>query len=122
MSDVFAAIDAGDEAGAVALVRDNPSLARVHGGSDGVTPVLYAMYRHRFELARELAGAAGVLDLAEAAAIDDVARVKALLDAGVDVDGRTSDGFTPLQLAAYFGAPGAAAALIAASADVDAVA
>ena len=41
---------------------------------------------------------------------------------GRPVDGRTADGFTPLQLAAYFGAPGAAADLIAAGADVDAVA
>jgi ankyrin repeat protein len=122
MSDVFAAIDAGDDSAAVALVRGDPALARQPGGSDGVTPVLYAMYRHRFDLARQLAGAAGVLDLAEAAAVDDVAQVKARLDDGVAVDRRTPDGFTALQLAAYFGAPGAAAVLIGAGADVDAVA
>jgi uncharacterized protein len=122
MSDVFTTIDAGDDAAAVAMVRDDPRLARVRGGDDGVTPVLYAMYRRRFELAKALADAAGPLDLAEAAAIDDVAQVRSRLAAGAAVDDRTPDGFTPLQLAAYFGAPAAAAELIDAGADLDAVA
>jgi ankyrin repeat protein len=38
------------------------------------------------------------------------------------VDARSPDGFTPLQLAAYFGAPAAAALLIERGAAVDAVA
>jgi ankyrin repeat protein len=122
MSDVFTTIDAGDDAAAVAMVRDDPQLARRHGGADGVTPVLYAMYRRRFELARALADAAGTLDLAEAAAVDDVAQVRSRLAAGTAVDGRTLDGFTPLQLAAYFGAPAAAAELIGAGADLNSVA
>ena len=121
MSDVFTTIDAGDDTAAVAMVRDDPQLARLHG-ADGVTAVLYAMYRHKFELARALADAAGALDLAEAAAVDDVTQVRSRLAAGAAVDGRTPDGFTPLQLAAYFGAPAAAAELIRAGADVDAVA
>lgn len=122
MSDVFATIDAGDDAAAVAMVRDDPQLARRHGGADGVTPVLYAMYRHKFELARALADAAGALDLADASAVDDVAQVRSRLAAGAAVDGRTPDGFTPLQLAAYFGAPAAAAELIGAGADLNSVA
>jgi ankyrin repeat protein len=122
MSDVFTAIDEGNDAAAVAMVRDDPRLSRRHGGADGVTPVLHAMYRQRFELATALAAAAGALDLAEAAAIDDVAQVRSRLASGAAVDGRTPDGFTPLQLAAYFGAPAAAAELIRAGADVDAVA
>jgi ankyrin repeat protein len=122
MSDVFTTIDAGDDAAAVAMVHDDPQLARLRGGTDGVTPVLYAMYRHRFELAKALADAAGALDLAEAAALDDVAQVRSRLAAGAAVDGRTPDGFTPLQLAAYFGAPAAAAELIGAGADLNSVA
>lgn len=121
MSDVFTMIDEGDEA-VLTMIRDDPQLARLHGGSEGVTPVLHAMYRQRFELARALVEAAGALELAEAAAVDDVTQVRSRLAAGAAVDGRTPDGFTPLQLAAYFGAPAAAAELIAAGADVDAVA
>ncbi len=122
MSDVFTTIDAGDDAAAVAMIRDDPQLARLHGGDDGVTPVLYAMYRHKFELAKAMADAAGVLDLAEAAAVDDVAQVRSRLAAGATVDDRTPDGFTPLQLAAYFGAPAAAAELIHAGAELNSVA
>ncbi len=122
MSDVFTTIDAGDDAAAVAMVRDDPQLARLRSGADGVTPVLYAMYRHKFELAKALADAAGTLDLAEAAAVDDVAQVRSRLAAGAAVDDRTPDGFTPLQLAAYFGAPAAAAELIGAGADLNSVA
>jgi ankyrin repeat protein len=122
MSDVFAAIDAGEDAAAVAMVRDDPQIARTVGGTDGVTPVLHAMYRHKFDLARALATAAGTLDFADAAAVDDVAQVRGYLAAGVAADQRTGDGFTPLQLAAYFGAPAAAAALIHAGADVNAIA
>ena len=122
MNDVFTTIDAGDDAAAVAMVRDDPRLARRHADADGATPVLYAMYRHKFELAKALADAAGALDLAEAAAIDDVAQVRSRLAAGAAVDDRTPDGFTPLQLAAYFGAPAAAAELIDAGADLNSVA
>jgi ankyrin repeat protein len=122
MSDVFTTIDEGDDVAAVAMVRDDPQLARLHGGADGVTPVLHAMYRQRFELAKVLAAAADVVELAEAAAIDDVTQVRSRLAAGAAVDGRTPDGFTPLQLAAYFGAPAAAAELIGAGANVDAIA
>jgi ankyrin repeat protein len=122
MRDVFTMIDEGDEAAALAVVREDPQLARLHGGLDGVTPVLHAMYRQRFELAKALAEAAEALELAEAAAVDDVMQVRSRLAAGAAVDGRTPDGFTPLQLAAYFGATAAAVELIGAGADIDAVA
>jgi len=122
MSDVFAAIEAGDEATAVAFLRAEPRLAHVPGPG-GATPVLHAMYRGQGTLARALAAEVAELDLADAAAIDATDRVRELLAADLDVvDGRTPDGFTPLQLAAFFGAPGAAGLLIEAGADVNAVA
>jgi ankyrin repeat protein len=125
MTTIFDAIDADDAPAAVALVDADPALA-TRPGPDGETPILRALYRHHFALARDLAAAAarhGVpLGLADAAATDDEARVRAALAAGAEPDARTPDGFTPLQLAAYFGAPHAAGALIAAGADPDAVA
>jgi uncharacterized protein len=117
--DIFAAIAAGDADAAVALLAADPGLARSRHPS-GPTPVLFALYQGRPELARRLAVRAGALDLAEAAALDDVPRVREL--AGTGVDGRTPDGFTPLHLAAFFGAPGAAAVLLSAGAEVGAVA
>jgi len=122
MSDVFSAIDAGDEATAIALLRAEPGLAHVPGPR-GATPVLHAMYHDRVALAGALAAEVDALGLADAAAIDATDRVRELLAADPDVaDARTPDGFTPLQLAAFFGAPGAARLLIEAGADVSAVA
>ncbi len=123
--DIFEAIASGDGATAVRLLAANPALARVTG-DQRATPVLHAMYQWKFDIARALAAQiaadGGALDLAEAAALDDVDRLRSALTDGAAVDARTADGFTPLQLAAYFGAPAAASLLIASGADVDAVA
>lgn len=124
--DLFEAIAAGAADTALALLTADPAAGRRRHAS-GPTPVLYALYQRQPELARALAERIraeriGVLDLAEAAALDDVDRVVELLDAGGPVDGRTPDGFTPLHLAAYFGAPRVTTLLLARGADVAAVA
>jgi len=120
--DVFAAIDARDEAAALAAVRAAPHQATARHPGTGVTPVLYALYHGQVALAHQLAGTGDGLDLAEAAALDHTDRVAALLDGGAAPDGRTPDGYTPLHLAAFFGAPGATALLLRRGADVHAVA
>jgi len=117
--DIFAAIAAGDEDSALAALDERPDPGRHESGP---TPVLYALYHRHAGLARRLASRLGVLDLAEAAALDEADRVAEVLDAGGAVDGRTPDGFTPLHLAAFFGAPRAAAVLLERGADPVAVA
>jgi uncharacterized protein len=112
--DVYAAIDQGD----LAATLDAPPPP----AGDRPTPVLYALYQGRRDIATALADRAGALDLAEASALDRADRVAELLASGAPVDGRTTDGYTPLQLAAFFGAEASADALIAHGADVDAVA
>ena len=119
--DLYEAIAAGDAAAVRKLLADDPTLAGSRHPS-GPTPVLYALYQREPELARELAGLTGPLDLAGAAALDEVDRVAELLDAGEPVDARTPDGFTPLHLAAYFGGVRAVALLLERGADVHAVA
>jgi ankyrin repeat protein len=84
--------------------------------------VLGALYQGQPDLARRLAGEAERLNLAEAAALDEVDRVAELLDDGGEADARTPDGFTPLHLAAFFGAPRVAALLLERGADPGAVA
>jgi ankyrin repeat protein len=79
--------------------------------------VLGALYQGQRDLARRLADEAGSLTLPEAAALDEVDRVEELLDKGSDADARTPDGFTPLHLAAFFGAPRVAALLLERGAD-----
>lgn len=124
--DLFETIAQGDAGAVRELLAADPGLGRVRHPEQRVSPVLWAMYQHQFELARAIAVQLGQLgqplDLHEAAALDAADRVGALLDAGAHVDDRSPDGFTPLQLAAYFGAPAAAALLIERGADVDAVA
>jgi ankyrin repeat protein len=123
--DIFEAIEMDDLAAASALLAADPSLAGALG-EEGATPVLHALYRQNDSVAHALAAqiksSGGLLTLAEAAGLDDIEVVRAAIASGAPVDGRTADGFTPLQLAAFFGAPQAASELIAAGADVDAVA
>jgi ankyrin repeat protein len=119
--DIFATIEAGDAAAATSLLAAQPGLARIRHES-GPTPVLFALYHNYPALADALASVSGELDLAEAAALDRVDRVRDLLTSGMAADDRTPDGYTPLQLAAFFGAPATAELLIASGADVDAVA
>ncbi len=123
--DIFSAIEMDDQAAAAEFLAADPSLATAHS-DEGATPVLHAMYHQNDDLAHLLAAqiiaAGGRIGLGEAAAINDVERVQALLATGAGIESRTPDGFTPLQLAAFFGAEQTAAALIAAGADVNAVA
>jgi uncharacterized protein len=124
--DLYGAIAAGDETVALnaldagAEAPDAGVAAPADAGRP--TPVLWALYHGHRDLARKLADRIGQLDLAEAAALDDVERVVESLDGGEPVDGRTPDGYTPLQLAAFFGGPRAAALLLERGADPGAVA
>jgi uncharacterized protein len=135
--DLFETISQGDADAVQDLLAAEPALGRARHPEQLVTPVLWAMYCHdparlrnppdtRFDLARAIAHQlerlGQPLDLHEAAALDAADRVGALLDAGAHVDARSPDGFSPLHLAAYFGAPAAAALLIERGAQVDAVA
>lgn len=124
--DLFEAIAQGDTEAVRDLLAADPARGAAAHPDLGVSPLLWAMYQHRFDLARAIAAQLDrlgrPLDLPEAAALDATGRVGALLDAGAQADVRSPDGFTPLQLAAYFGAPAAAALLVERGADVDAMA
>jgi ankyrin repeat protein len=115
------AIAAGDPAAVREAISADPS-ASANPGPDGVSPLLRCLYRGRRDLAAIVRSADPPMDLADAAAMNDVAAVASLLAEGAEVDARTVDGFAPLHLAAFFDAPHAAALLIRAGADVDAVA
>jgi uncharacterized protein len=89
-------------------------------GPDGESLILNAIYFGRTELATRLAGLRAP-DLCEAAALGDAHAVAALLDRGDPVELRSSDGWTPLHLAAYMGRAEAARTLLSRGAPVDAV-
>lgn len=111
-----------DDAGAVrtALSADPAAAARM--GDDGISPVRAALYRHNRELVDAVLEASPELDVFDAAALGRSERLEELLDAEPGaVNTFSGDGFTPLQLAAYFGQPAVVRLLLDRGADVGAV-
>jgi len=118
----FAAIDADDVLAVERLLGKDPALAGARG-DDGVSAVMRALYRRREGALAALLRAARDLDLFEAAALGESARVAEILAARPAALGdRSPDGFTALHLAAFFGRAPVAELLVARGAEVDAVA
>jgi uncharacterized protein len=83
-----------------------------------LSPLMQALYEGDRERAEALRGPN--LDVFEAAALGDVERLAALLDADPDLVAAWSpDGFTPLHYAAFFGTPEAVRVLAARGADLE---
>jgi ankyrin repeat protein len=104
------------------LLKANPALAQCV--DDGALPVLMsALYRGHEEVATTLAGACEELDVFAAAALGRLDEVEArVVEWPGYVNEVARDGFTPLQLACYFGREKTALWLIEHGADVEAVA
>jgi len=117
------AIEDGDAGAVERLVREQPELADDADG--GISAALFALYRRREEIARTLLAVRGrPADLFEAAALGLEDRVELLLgaDPARDVGAMAPDGFTALHLAAYFGRAEVVGRLLAAGAEVEAMA
>jgi ankyrin repeat protein len=82
------------------------------------SPLLQALYEGRRDDAEQLVADGGELDIFEASAIGDAARLRELLDGGADPNEFAPDGFTPLTLACFFKRPEAARLLLDRGADV----
>jgi ankyrin repeat protein len=86
-----------------------------------LSPLMQALYEGKPDLARELAAARSDLDVFEAAAVGNLERLRALLDDDPSLASAwSSDGFTPLHFAAFFGHPAAARLLAQRGADLEA--
>ena len=121
MSAFFEAIKKGDRSAVERELAADPALVRAE--EDGVSAVLVATYYGKAELARLLAERKGDLTIFEAAAVGDLAQVQAHVDRDPSLlDAYSADGFFPLGLAAFFRRPEVVDYLIAAGADVRAVA
>jgi ankyrin repeat protein len=117
------------QTGATAEVADavaaDPALAAWRD-PQGVSALLWSVYSGQ-ELVRNFLldrrAAQGIaLDIFEAAAVGDEARLRLILEAEPALaESFSGDGWTPLHLAASFGTPAAVSALLAAGARVDAV-
>jgi ankyrin repeat protein len=122
-TDLFTAIDAGDEAGVDRLLVDDVALAAARDG-DGVSATMHALYRGRRPIAERIAAVLPALDVFEAAALARSDRVRELVAADPSLArAKSPDGFTALHYPAFFGGTDATAtarALLDAGADVDA--
>jgi ankyrin repeat protein len=122
MTDIFEAIKGGhlDDVRAIAE-RDRSQLSARDG--NGVSAILLAVYHGKAEVAQLLVKMGAALDIFEASALGKADRIAGLLrDDPSRVSAYSPDGFYPLGLAAFFGHLDAVRALIAAGADVHAVA
>lgn len=119
---LFDAIKAGRIDEVKELIGSNPSLKQARD-ANGASTILAAAYNMKPDVVSALLELGVPVDIFEAAVLGKVDRIQEILKSN---SGRVSehapDGFTPVALAAFFGQPAAAKALIAAGADVNAAA
>jgi hypothetical protein len=116
-TELFAAIEEGDNDRVTAIVTADPALARARD-AEGVSALLRARYRFDRAMTDVLLAASPGLDVFESAAFGRVDRLAGLLeeDPGL-VTAWSGDGFTALHLAAFFGKDAEARLLLERGAD-----
>ena len=104
------------------LLKTQPTLANAKDPS-GVSAIFLALYRGNKQAAQEIASKKTSLDIYEAAALGNTARLTTLLDQDKSfTKSHSPDGFTALALAAYLGQKETAAILLEQGADANSVA
>jgi ankyrin repeat protein len=118
---LFQAIQSDDAERVQQLLVQQPDVARATN-SDGLSPLLMALYFNRTAIAQQIQARvpADTLTIHEAAATGAVARVTQLADADPSaVNSWSPDGFQPLGLAAFFGQAEVVDALLPRGAEVN---
>lgn len=116
----FERLQAGDADGLRRILEENPTCGEARD-AQGVSLLMQALYRGRRDMAEIIAGQKKALDIFEAAALGRLAVVKEMARDPAIVNARSSDGFTALHFAGFFGQTESARLLINAGAAVDAV-
>src|SRR5262245_31737500 len=121
-AEIFDAIRAGNAGRVREILASDPQQAGVRN-ERGHSAVLIAQYHKKKDLVELLLAAGPELDLFDASSVGRLDRVKELAQKDPSaIRGYSSDGFTPIHLASYFGYPGVVEFLITRGADVNAVA
>jgi uncharacterized protein len=119
---LFDAIAAGNVDQVQAIASANPESVAARN-ADGVSAVLWARYHNRPEVVAAVLAADPPLDVFDAAALGRLDRLAEIVEADPEqANAWSSDGFTPVGLAAFFGQPEAVRYLVERGADVHAVA
>jgi ankyrin repeat protein len=115
--EIFEVVRAGDTGRLRQLLEADPGLATVRN-ERGHTPVLIAQYHHKDDAVAVLLAREPDLDIFDAASVGRTWRVVQLLDRDPTlVQAHSSDGFSPLGLAAFFGQADTVKELLARGAD-----
>lgn len=102
----------GQKAEIAALVAEEPAAARARD-AQGVSVLMWSVYARQPEITGCLRPAAGDLDVFEAAALGDCARLRAIIAAdAMQVWAVSGDGWAPLHLACAFAGPEAVRLLL----------
>lgn len=102
-TEFFDAVRAGDVPKVREMLLRDRSLANAKTDA-GFSAVIVAKIRGQDAVLREILAANPALDIHDAAYVGDVRRLEQLLDADPSLlDSFSADGFTPLDLASYFG-------------------
>jgi len=110
----------GDVAKVKEMLQADPSLAQSRD-ENGLSVVLKATYYGRRDVVEALLASGVELNIFEAAATGQTARVQTLIEQDpATVNSYSADGFAPLSLAVFFGHPETVDALLAAGAEVSA--
>ena len=117
----FELVQAGNADGLRRLLEQDPAASEAHG-ANGVSLLMHSLYRGRRDLAELIANRKKALDIFEATALGRVERLKECIRDGSALNSTSTDGFTALHFACFFGQPEAARLLIESGAAVDAVA
>jgi ankyrin repeat protein len=116
----FELLSKGDADELRRLMEEEPGTAEARDAS-GVSLLMHTLYRGRRDLAELIAASKKELDIFEAAGLGKLERLKDCARDVAAVNSRSSDGFTALHFACYFGQPEAARLLIEKGAAVDTV-
>lgn len=117
---IFTAIEEGDLAGVERILATDRGALEARN-PEGLSPITVAAYWGERQVLALLVEAASTLDIWEAAVVGDADRAHYLVAGDPRlVEARSSDGFTALHLAVFFGSPETAEVLLAAGADVSA--
>jgi ankyrin repeat protein len=113
----FELVRADDVFGLTAMLNEHPELANIKN-EQGVPAILVAIYYDRRDVIALLIQSGATVDLCIAAALGDIKRLVKLLEKNPPLDAHSTDGWTALHMASYFGKKDAAKMLIEAGAPI----